>query len=1175
MRKVIHDLLKEDFSNRPERLNISEEKIEGEILAGRRFGGRFFIGSAAGQVRGFLYSTNPRVTCTPEYFVGFRAEIEFEIRTEGLQAGDAIQGAFVICAPSGEYTLPYCLQITGTDRGNETQLPPMTAEAFAELAREDFIRAYRLFASRQFSALAQTWGPSAAALYGGLVAHGFSYHALDQFLTGLGVKQPLEIALEREHIFLGNVEEDRRESVTLVKSGWGFSKIAVSCDAPFLKIERPEATTEEFVGSSYELGFVIRKDKLHAGRNFARIRITAGCTELCCTLEACMRPDAASDGRRRMLRQEVLRLMNTYIGYRAGRTGLREWSGISLTCLDNIKKTGEESIFFDLYRTYILFCTGSTVDAQVMLSGLGERGKSFTDPGWKGCYLYLTTFENSSREYLEYVQEQIGGLYLASQENWLLQWLMLRVNGDSYRNDSEKLDAIRRQYICGCKSPVMYLEAWEILKKEPLQLRSLEEFEIHLLAFLAKEQLLDREICGQAAQLAARFSAGHPLLTDVLIRCYDQFPSKNLLSAICALLMKGHRTEERYAKWFDLGVRQDVRLAGLYEYYAQTAKDLNARQLPQTVQMYFSYNNTLGIDKKAALYANIVRARTRDPQTFETYRPAMERFLEEQLQAGRMNDDLALLCDALLTRYLLDGRLTEGLSRGLFTYEITCGTAQFGHVVAIHGELEQEQRVPFVNGKAYVQIYTPDCRILLEDKNAVRYADPALYRARRLLTRTDFEDFCRGQSPVPEGIVLHDLHAAKQVTGETAGMFVQLLGLPRLRRDFRRQTERQLLAWFGQNPRAEELPVFLLQADLEQLTACAMEELTELLVGEGLMEQAMKLVLENGPERVSVRALVRLCSYYVTEKEQEKDEVLLGMCARCFALGTYDEAVLQYLMKWYEGPIRTMKALWKAGSEFSLEEYALEEKILAMLLYIKCEMEQTEPIFASYVKKQGNERICRAYVIWMSYCYFVKEMDVGQPVFTYIEQRLMGEPNAPQVCQLALLRSYCTADSLRAGQQKWLLHLMDRFTSRGMYFRFYQRLPAKVLRRFELHDKYILEYRADPKSYVALQYSLNGEKEKTVPMDPVYEGIFVKTFTLFYQDKLEWHVRAEKNGGVVNTAAQTIVCGRRSHRGSVGRYELINRLAEAVNRQDKTQIEEIRAQYIGQQNLVEELFRIQ
>ena len=473
MNKVISELLKENFSYPSERLSISEKKIEGEIREGRRFGGRFFIGSGNGQVQGFLYSTNPRVTCTPEYFIGFRAEIAFEVRPEGLTCGDVLEGEFVICSPSGEYTLPYSLRVAGDAGGEEAQPPVLSQEEFARLAREDFSRAYALFASRGFAAVPAAWGGACLSLYEGLAAKGLSYHSLEQFLVGLGQKEPVTVRLENDHIYRNGLDENVREEVTLTKNTWGFAKLSVSADAPFLQVERTELTTEEFVGSSCALGFVIRRDKLHAGRNLGRIRIVTGCREQVCTVEVRCASSAAPDRSLHQRRQEILRLSSAYIDYRAGRVGKKEWTGISQVCLDNIRKAGGRDIFYDLYSACLLFEAGDAVHAQMALTELSERKEELAAPAWKGCLLYLTSLENSDKEYLEYVRNEIRDLYLANQENWVLQWLMLRVGDTVYKSDTERLDALRRQYICGCASPVLYLEGWEILKREPLMLRSL------------------------------------------------------------------------------------------------------------------------------------------------------------------------------------------------------------------------------------------------------------------------------------------------------------------------------------------------------------------------------------------------------------------------------------------------------------------------------------------------------------------------------------------------------------------------------------------------------------------------------------------------------------------------------------------------------------------------------
>ncbi len=1176
MKKRIGELLNEKFEYEPERLQLSVQKIEGAIAADRLFHGKFSVEVPGGRMaQGFIYSTNARVTLSPEVFVGRKETFRFQADPAGLRNQEKLEGAFVICADSGEYTLPYSLQAVEPGRG-KTEPVQMTLEAFTQLAKEDFGRAYVLFASPHFAQLVQQWGPHCQTLYEGLQGTSAAYRGLEQFLVGMGQKEPVTVSLASDHLFLKNPGDSEREELLLTKNTWGFAPLSITCDASFLTIERQEITTEEFVGSSYHAGFVIHKEQLHAGRNFARITVVTECRKLCCTVEILNAPYPSGERRGLRRRQEILQLLQAYIDYRAGRNGVREWSGISLTCLDNLHRAGGEGIFYDLYRIYILFMAGDDVEAQMRLGELPARKAELAPAQWQGFYLYLTTFGDQKKEYLEYVQQEIEELFLANQENWVLQWLMLKVNDGRFRNDSERLDALRRQYICGCHSPVMYLEVWELLKKEPLLLRGLEAFEIHVLAFLHKENLLDREICGQAAQIAFRHASYNPLLCDVLCRCYAVYPGKNLLTAICSLLMKGHKNSVRYGKWFALGVQQDIRLAGLYEYYAQSAQDLNVRELPQAVRMYFSYNNTLGSGKKAALYANIIRNRTKDAETFETYRQTMELFMEEQLLEGRMSEDLALIYEALLTPYVLNARMADGLSRALFTYEITCENPRIHHVIVVHRQLEKEQRVQLLQGKACVQIYDPDCCVLLEDKDGVRMADPSLAMHRRLLDRPSLEDYCREQIPLPEGILLHDCCSLPEdtpVIAENAGRFIRFMALPQLHGSSRRKTQEKLMLYYSEHPRDEYLPEYLSRINFDELVPEHMQELAELLVSEGMCGQAYALVCKYGAEHVAPHTLVRLCSSRITETEQE-DAALLALCAKCFFDGVYDEPVLRYLLSYYEGPAKRMKALWQAGQGFLMEDYGLEEKILMTVLHTRQDMEQTEPVFVSYCRKAGNARICRAYVIWMSYCYFVREMPVDKSIFTYIEQHINGEINAPQICQLALLRYYTLAEKLGAGQQKWQQYLLEKYTEKGMCFRFFQKLPERLLRHFHLHDKYIVEYRTAPEDHVTLHYRLNNQKEQTVTLQNVYEGIFVYAFTLFYDDKLEWHLEIEGKNGQKQTSPQKMVCSRRFHRGHTGRYELINRMAEAVSRQDKKQLQEIRAQYIGQQYLVEELFEI-
>ena len=61
-----------------------------------------------------------------------------------------------------------------------------------------------------------------------------------------------------------------------------------------------------------------------------------------------------------------------------------------------------------------------------------------------------------------------------------------------------------------------------------------------------------------------------------------------------------------------------------------------------SVLLYFLYDNHLTVDKKAMLYAYVVRQKDKDPETYESYRTLMQNFTWKQLREGRISTNLGV-----------------------------------------------------------------------------------------------------------------------------------------------------------------------------------------------------------------------------------------------------------------------------------------------------------------------------------------------------------------------------------------------------------------------------------------------------------------------------------------------------------------------------------------------------
>ncbi len=65
------------------------------------------------------------------------------------------------------------------------------------------------------------------------------------------------------------------------------------------------------------------------------------------------------------------------------------------------------------------------------------------------------------------MEEQVSSLFLQNPENWKLQWFLLYLQENLMVHPAEKLEAILQQYVRGCRSRIMYLEAYHTIEKSP------------------------------------------------------------------------------------------------------------------------------------------------------------------------------------------------------------------------------------------------------------------------------------------------------------------------------------------------------------------------------------------------------------------------------------------------------------------------------------------------------------------------------------------------------------------------------------------------------------------------------------------------------------------------------------------------------------------------------------
>lgn len=1182
MKKRIEQLINGIFEYEPDRLEISRGEIQVHAAPDAVVHGSFQVKSSSGKkVQGVVYVSSPRVLCEPAQFQGIENVIQYQIDCSGLTEGMQERGQIVLSSELGEYEIPFEIGINAQGQEKEI-LEFQNLDEFAALARQNFQRAYKCFLSPAFREFLREREPGALALYDGLAFPGLCSQSLEEFLTGTGKKQAVELAVDREFLLLEDLSEPVRETLQLTKNTWGFQNITVESDARFLRPEKKEIVTDEFAGSCFSLNLIIDTNLMHAGKNYARLTISTARQNIQVTVEA-RRAGARQEGRQSHICKIMIKKMESlYVDFRLKKIDMTTWVENSISVINSYKRAGGRDPFAELFLVQLYFADGKKQKGFKLLESLEAQKSRLDTPERYGFYLYMTTFFYHEASYVDRVEEEIARLFYRDKTNWKLQWILLYIQESFLKDENARYEAVAEQFRYGCRSRIMYLEAYQVLKQNPFLMRHLGKFELQLLSFAAKEQILTAEVIRQVASLAAHSGVFEPRLYEVLAEGYQMYPSSDLVRSICLLLMRGDKKDSRYFPWYARGVEAGLRITGLYEYYMETMDKLDMQTMPQVIRMYFAYDDSLDYRRRAAIYRRIIDNKEKDSQTYHNYRASMEKFALDQLEAMHITEDLIVIYSKFLRKNMLTKTMAEKLARILCMYQVRCDQPGARGIIVHSDKWKKERRAPIVEGRALVEIYDPDSVLLVEDEKGNRYFSEPFCQVEKLLDNEDMMVWCLEKASGFPGMALYFCIQCLNegiLDHRTLPYFRKACEMREFSDEFLARLRREVLHYYVNHLREDSLPDFLEHIPYLEYVKVDKTALITLLAEEGRCTEAFALLDTYGAEGIALLQLVRICSRMVLELEFAENAMLVSLCHSCFVSGKYDDKLLRYLLLYFEGPVQEMKQLWQAAVQFDLDTMLVEERIITMILFTRSGTQNSEQIFESYLRKMGRKKLCRGYVNLKAYEYFVKGLPVAAPVFQYIEReyqylrRKQRLEEQEEVCRLALLQYYAKSVELSEEQRARAEEMLEEFNGKGMRFSFWKQFDRELLAPYQMEGRVFAEYVCDPGSKVTIYYRIQGRSPEYTSenVQNYFEGIFVREFTLFEGEELECYLEEERSDEKRRSDKWVLRTEKQPTPGT-SRYGALNRISEAQSQGNPEALREELESYLTLEHLVSEVF---
>lgn len=1161
-------------------LAFSEETIDLSVIEGRSEAGSFVIEST-NQIKicGIVYSTNPRMECLNPHFEGEKVRIRYQFNSKGLTEGDACEGKFVIVCNQIEYSLSFCARITRLYAEASTGAVK-SLDDFTRLAASNWDEAYHLFYNRNFLNTIPYGNVYERLTYEGFACARPSGQNMEEFLIGVNKKQPVSISVDKsEEIFMAS-KEPQSGCFTITKDNWGYTEIRLRTDCEFIKLSKPVLTLDDFIGKTYLYEYIIDASAMHAGRNFGRIYIDGVYQSFTIDITAGVRDDDGSISDiavTKDIKECMVGIMELYTSFRLKRIVTGVWANETISILNHLHALVPDEHMYELMKAQAFIINRQRQEAKWILDDFKHSNPDKKAPIW-GYYLYLMTLLEREPSYIDNMTHEVELIFYENPDSVLLFWVLLFLRDQYFDDSAGKLKDIKYWVLRGCSSPYLYIEAYYLISQDPYLIKELSVFELRILSWAVKKKALTKELAGaifEAVDLAGGFDNR---VYELLTAAYEICPEAEYVGIICSYLIKGHKNDTCFHKWFELGIENKLRLTGLYEAYLITMDDRQISPVPKIIQMYFSFDNKLPYRKLAVLYNNIIAARETEPEVYHKYRKAMGRFAMDQAQLRHIDDNLAVLYEDMLELGFINEELSAAFSDIIYTHKLIVFDKRIVRAIIYQNEMKEPQIVPVTDQCAYFELFSNDYVILFEDSRGYRYVKSISYRLQRLMDAEKYLDRCISLSPDrPQYIVSHFKHVRdySDFTKDDLKLFKPVFYSESFSDSYKAVMGYRILKYCQLHDYEDYVRPFLQSINFDTLQKDARKYLIDMLVSNRLYEKAYDMAMEYGIDMLAAASKVVLCENALKVQHVD-DDFMVQLAISAFKTGKYSDLVLKYLCENYTGPTDELISLWHAADKFSISSMKLDERILEQGIYTQIEPEKISDIFMEYYKRAGNEKLILAYISLVAHGYLHSGGCKADFIFDIIEKRFIGNRTLNDACQLALLKHFAEKTDITQAELEIEDTLLKYYIYNNMYFNFFARLDYRLLEKYFLYDKAFLQYESTPGTHVVLHYSRDedGEEFNSEDMVEMYDGIYVKTFVIFFGELIRYYITEEHDNSIEVKESNRLTCNNIPGDNDHSRYNLINEMIISDTLSDETTLKSNIDEYKRLDAATKQLFKL-
>ncbi len=1187
MKAIVEHYAKGEFQvDRPE-IEISEKFLKLNIESGTIYEGSFTVHSTNDHIiKAMVYDSRYMLRFDNHTYINRRFDVKYSFDATCLEAGKNYKGHISIITDGGEFKILYDIDVISpfVKYGNQ-KIDDLFK--FATLAESNWGEAARVFVRDDFKRTFIDKDPMIKQIYMSLMESHSVNQALEEFLVYVHKKRALTLSVAKAKINVEMPTELSKITIDISKNTWGYTNSTVRSLSDFIIPARKNILSSDFCGNIFNLDVLISPENVPEGVNSGRIVIENiyQTIEIDIVLSKQQSKPTVSPrtaNKNHMIKTNMVKLVHSYLDYRMDRLPLREYVSRSQFAFGNLARYVPEEALYRFGSMHMSILQGEYEKIeQEFLRIEADVDYAVMDSPQECYYAYLKALVKKDEDTISHARNLIKRNFRTQEDKMFYFWLLLFIDDTYSQEQSVLYKEIRTLYENGYNSPVMYLELCEILNNNPLLLKKITDLEVTAIRWGLRHKYISDEVIDEFIRLAGSFKDFDTKIFNIMEAIYDKTKSVDVLRSICSMLISANKLDNKYHKFYRDAVEQSLKFIGLNECFVKSMNFSRYDLIPQSVLMYLNYKNTLTENELAYLYANVIYNKAQHMKVYHEYCTTMQDFMENMIIKGKVSDDLTVLYDEFLDPDTVSPLYAGKLINIIFRRKIVCFNKGIRAVIVTHQELEEVQRVPIVNGEAYVEILTNSASIIFEDSEGNRYAGSIPYRLERIVDEKAYLDICKKFSPRDYRVLLYNYKELGDFTYKKAvevNAARDIVNCPEISYDYKQQAYLNIIEYYHENLDADVLIKYLGKFDIEYLNHANARTIIAYLVDMNMFDKAFQAVKLYGFDEIDTEELYRLADYGVEDSNGFLNEDLLAICVHLYKMGKVNERILVYIMNHFKGDLDELANLFKTVRNRVKDVSLLAENTLAQMMFAMGNVEYIYDIFSAYYGGRSRGLVVKAFLRFAAYNNLIKDVQTPGSIFDCLYLEIMKGNIDDEVSRMALLLYFSKLDRYTEDQKEWICDAVGRFMDAGKILPFYKSFKAFIKLPQDVFLKTYLIYKSDPGKQINARVAFDtGSRQvlsyKVERLDEMIPGMYVKEFVVFHGERLVYSIDDDMFGTSFVVESESLKT-KEFNRKDRNRFELINSMLVNQEMRKDNELLETLDVYLNTVHLFEESLNI-